>query len=478
MARTGNKIPIPPPMSSNSILIVDDEIDLLAGLKRLARSELDCEVHTASSAAQALDVLENVPCQLVLSDIRMPDMNGMELLERITARYHHIDIILMTAYGSIDQAVEALHKGASDFVTKPLQHGQLFHTIRKCFERQRLIAQNQDLTNRLEKQRLKKKFIGNSPALRKALSIMELVADSAVTVLITGESGTGKELAAQTIHQLSGRGTREMVAVNCAALPEAVLESELFGHRKGAFTGADRNHPGLFATADGSTLLLDEIGEMPMSLQAKLLRVLEENIIRPVGDTSSRKIDTRILAATNRDLGEAVRTELFVRICIFVLIEVTLQMPPLRDMADDIPLLTMHCINKFCNDSQRPAKTLSAQAMQIISQASWPGNVRQLQNVLKRAILLSPGKTIEPEDLDLPDSSCFCRNVDIETLSTMKYQQAKETLLEQFQTAYLEQLLKSNQGNVSEAARQGGLKRTSLQRLLKQHRIDADKYRS
>ncbi len=465
-------------MSRNSILIVDDEIDLLAGLKRLACSELDCEVHTASSAAQALKVLENIPCQLVLSDIRMPDMNGMELLERITGRYRNIDIILMTAYGSIDQAVEALHKGACDFVTKPLQHGQLFHTIRKCFERQRLIAQNQDLTSRLEKQRLKKKFIGSSPALRKALSIMELVADSAVTVLISGESGTGKELAAQTIHQLSGRGSREMVAVNCAALPEAVLESELFGHRKGAFTGADRNHPGLFATADGSTLLLDEIGEMPMPLQAKLLRVLEENTIRPVGDTSSRKIDTRILAATNRDLGEAVRTGTFREDLYFRINEVTLQMPPLRAMAEDIPLLAMHCIDKFCNGSRRQLKTLSVQAMQVISQAPWPGNVRQLQNVLKRAILLSPGETIEVEDLDLPDCTCLCRNVDIGTLSTMNYQQAKETLLEKFQLAYLEQLLKNNQGNISEAARQGGLKRTSLQRLLKQYRIDAAQYRS
>jgi DNA-binding NtrC family response regulator len=464
-------------MKENSILIVDDETDLLDGLKRLAGSELDCTVHTASSATEALQILKTTPCQLVLSDIRMPDMNGMELLEIISSQYRHIDIILMTAYGSIDQAVEALHKGASDFVTKPLQHDQLFHTIKKCLERQQLIAQNQDLTSRLRKQQLKNKFIGSSPALLKTLSVIELIADSTVTVLITGESGTGKELAAQTIHQLSGRGEKEMIAVNCAALPEAVLESELFGHRKGAFTGADRNHPGLFASADGSTLLLDEIGEMPMPLQAKLLRVLEENKIRPVGDTSSLKIDTRILAATNRDLLEAVRLGTFREDLYFRISEITLPMPPLRAMPEDIPLLAMHCVNQFCNASNRPAKAISAKAMQLICQAPWPGNVRQLQNVVKRAILLGPHQTIEPEDLDLPDSLCFCGNADIETLSTMEYQQAKEMFLEKFQTAYLNQLLKKSQGNISQAARKSGLQRTSLQRLLKQYRLNADQYR-
>ncbi len=465
-------------MMPKSILIVDDETDLLAGLKRLASSELDCEVHTASSASQALDILDNISCQLVLSDIRMPDMNGLELLEKITTHYPHIDIILMTAYGSIDQAVEALHKGACDFVTKPLQHGQLFHTIKRCLERQELIAQNQDLASRLRKQQLKKKFIGNSPALLKALSIMELVADSTVTVLITGESGTGKELAAQTIHHLSGRGSKEMIAVNCAALPESVLESELFGHRKGAFTGADRNHPGLFATANGSTLLLDEIGEMPMSLQAKLLRVLEENEIRPVGETTSLKIDVRVLAATNRDLVEAVRNGTFREDLYFRISEVPLPMPPLRSMVEDIPLLALQCIDQFCKDSNRPIKTISPKAMQVISQAPWPGNVRQLKNVLKRAVLLGPRQTIEPEDLDLPETDGFCGDADIKTLFSIDYQQAKESFLEKFRNAYLDQLLKTTKGNISQAARNSGLKRTSLQRLLKQYQIDADMYRT
>lgn len=465
-------------MMPKSILIVDDETDLLAGLKRLAVSELDCEVHTASSASQALDILDNIPCQLVLSDIRMPGMSGMELLENVTGKYPHIDIILMTAYGSIDQAVEALHRGASDFVTKPLQHGQLFHTIKRCLERQELIAQNQDLASRLRKQQFKKKIIGNSPALMKALSIMELVADSTVTVLITGESGTGKELAAQTIHHLSGRGPKELIAVNCAALPESVLESELFGHRKGAFTGADRNHPGLFATANGSTLLLDEIGEMPISLQAKLLRVLEENEIRPVGETTSLKIDVRVLAATNRDLLEAVRKGTFREDLYFRISEVTLPMPPLRSMSEDIPLLAMQCIDQFCKDSNRPLKTISPKAIQVISNAPWPGNVRQLQNVLKRAVLLGPRQTIEPEDLDLPESVNLCGDADIKTLFAMEYQQAKESFLEKFRNTYLDQLLKTTKGNISQAARKSGLKRTSLQRLLKQYQIDADRYRT
>jgi len=464
-------------MNKNSILIVDDEIDLLAGLKRLARSKLDCEILTASSAAQALSVLAEKPCQLVLSDIRMPDMSGLELLERINAMPQPIDTILMTAYGSIDQAVEALHKGATNFVTKPLQHNQLFHTIKQCLERQQLIIRNQALERRIREQQLQKQFIGNSQVLQKALTIIKQIADSAVTVLISGESGTGKELAAQTIHQLSGRGDREMIAVNCAALPESILESELFGHRKGAFTGADSRHDGLFAAADGSSLLLDEIGEMPLSLQAKLLRVLQEGVIRPLGETSSRHIDVRIIAATNCDLWQAVRQKKFREDLYFRISEITLPMPPLRSMVEDIPLLALHCISQFCKDSNKPEKTISVKAMQKLSTAPWPGNVRQLQNVIKRAILLGSRPIIEPEDIDLSGSNGFCGEVDIESLMTMTYQPAKEALLEKFQTSYLEHLLRRTEGNISQAARESGLKRQSLQRLLKQYHITIEQYR-
>ncbi len=465
-------------MITNKLLIVDDEIDLLSGLKRLVTSKLGCKVYIASSAKTALEILKEKRCQLVLSDIRMPDMDGMKLLETITGDYPQADVILMTAYGTIDQAVDALQKGACDFVTKPLQHKHLFHILSKCFERRQLIEKNLELQRAVKKHQLTRQFIGSSPALQKALSIMERVADSAVTVLITGESGTGKELAARTIHRLSGRNKKEMIAVNCAAIPEAVLESELFGHKKGAFTGADKDHPGLFAAAEGSTLFLDEIGEIPLAVQAKLLRVLQEREIRAIGDTATRKIDVRVLASTNCNLQVGVQEGTFRKDLYFRINEITLPMPPLRMMIDDIPLLSQKLVEQFCAELNRPQKMLSPDAMRVVCGASWPGNVRQLQNVLKRAILLGREDVIDPDDLDLGDGHSLCSDSDIENLIAMDYRSAKIEILRKFSTVYLSKLMSATAGNVSKAARECGLERQSLQHLLNKYGISAQSFRN
>jgi transcriptional regulator with GAF, ATPase, and Fis domain len=306
---------------------------------------------------------------------------------------------------------------------------------------------------------------------------MERVADSQVTVLITGESGTGKELAARTIHRLSSRGTRDMVAVNCAALPEAVLESELFGHCQGAFTGAERDYPGLFAAAHGSTLFLDEIGEMPLAIQAKLLRVLQEREIRPIGSTVSRKIDVRILASTNRDLKAAIRAGSFREDLYFRLGEITLSMPPLRAMREDIPLLLRHFLEIYSAEFRRPMKKISSAALRAACQASWPGNVRELQNAVKRAILLGQ-EEILPADLELSDDRCLCTDTDLDALAKLDYRTAKESILKKFSTAYFSRLLERNQGNVSATARDCGLERQSLQQLLKRYGISAKQFRN
>jgi transcriptional regulator with GAF, ATPase, and Fis domain len=296
-------------------------------------------------------------------------------------------------------------------------------------------------------------------------------------VLITGESGTGKELAARAVHRLSSRGNREMIAVNCPAVPESTLESELFGHRKGAFTGADRDHRGLFAAADGSSLFLDEIGALPLQLQTKLLRVLQEREIRPLGSNRTRKIDIRIIASTNRDLQKKMRNGEFREDLYFRLSEIPLSMPPLRTMTGDIPLLTAHFIDLYSRQLGRRRKDISPPALDLLCKAPWKGNVRQLQNTLKRGILLSQGEYIEPDDLDLEACEQICGETSLESLVAMDYRQAKDTVLQKFTTAYFSRLLQDNNGNISRTARQCGLERQSLQQLLRRFQISADDFR-
>lgn len=464
-------------MSSDTLLIVDDEKDLLVGLQRLGGNVLNCTIETADSASKALTLLSTLNIGLVLSDIRMPGMSGMALLDEITAHHPATDVILMTAYGTIDQAVTALQKGATDFVTKPLHYDQLFHTLNKCFERRHLITKNQELEWQL-KQRKRNCFIGTSPPLQQVLATITKLADLPVTVLITGESGTGKELAARTIHRSSNRAHNRMIGINCAALPESVLESELFGHKKGAFTGADKDYPGLFVAANQSTLFLDEIGEMALPLQARLLRVLQEREVRPIGDTDVRKIDTRVLASTNRNLEDMVARGEFREDLYFRLNEIPLTMPPLREMVEDIPFLVDHFLNNYCHDYDHAATSLSDKALELLCQAHWPGNIRQLQNVLKRVVLFGEETAIFSGELNRPDPIPLCSDSSLTELVRLDYKQAKQNVLSSFTNGYFSHLLHSTGGNISQAARLCGLERQSLQQLLKKYCISAEPFRN
>jgi DNA-binding NtrC family response regulator len=464
-------------LSSETILIVDDAVDLLHGLKRLVEPEIHCRVLVAESAARALDLLRDQSIDLVLSDIRMPDMDGMELLERIRALYPSVTIILMTAYGTVDQAVEGLKKGAYDFIGKPLDEPRLFQTLRNGLQHRRLVRKTESLEQKLREKELPLPFTGDSPALKKVLSTIQMVAPTDLSVLITGETGTGKDLAARTIHALSKRTRRTMVVVNCPAIPETLLESELFGHRKGAFTHASENKKGLVELAHGSSLFLDEIGDLPKPLQTKLLRVLQDGEVKPLGDNRVRKVDVRVISSTNRNLQEKIgegefREDLYYRLNV-----VAIRMPSLREMRDDIPLIAIDFLNHFVKKAGLTPRSLSPEAIRVLQEAPWKGNVRQLQNVVKQAATLTRGETIEPAALAMEALGTPCLDGQIKTLCDLNYRSAREEVLKRFTTEYLTAQLSLTRGNVSAAALRCGLERQSVQHLMRKYGISSEVFR-
>lgn len=455
-----------------SLLIIDDEPDLLLGLKRLLQPYFQhMQVLTAESPQTALELMEKEVVTVVLSDIRMPGMDGMALLQKLKDKASPPAVVLMTAYGTIDLAIEALKQGAYDFLTKPLDEDRLVHTLKKALERQQLLEKTSLLEKELHQQRVADTFIGTSPALKKAIDKLFIAAGTDVPVLITGESGTGKELAARALHAWSNRSAHEFVAVNCAAMPSELLESELFGHKKGAFTHATADKKGLFEIADKGTLFLDEIGDMPLILQAKLLRVLQEGEIRPIGDSRTRKVNVRVIAATNKPIKNMVEREEFRQDLFFRLNVIEIRMPALREMPEDIPILAQHFLQQFLKEMGMPSKNFSKEALRQLSAWHWPGNVRELQNSVKRAAIFSAEDTILPDDLQIPArGGCACG--DLNGLVTMQYHEAKETVMRTFTTQYLTHILRSTNCNITLAAKRCGLERQSLQQLIRRYGIN------
>ena len=384
------------------VLIVDDEkpfADMLQAL--LTRAHYD--VTTVNDGEAGLASLEEDRFDLVLCDIKMPRMNGLEFLDAMAERGLAATVISMSAFGTIDLALEALRRGAYDYISKPFKRDEVILTLRKAEERQKLrteVAQLRDQVARLSALETgDRPLIGQSEPMRRLKGMMAKIAGVPTTVLITGESGTGKELVARAIHQASPRSEAPFVPVNCGAIPETLLESELFGHVKGAFTDARTDKPGMFVEADGGTLLLDEAGELPLALQVKLLRILQEGEVRPVGASKSRKVDVRILAATHRDLTEDVADGRFREDLYYRLAVLPLHVPPLRERASDIPALCDHILGRISERLDRPKSDIDSEAMPIILGYPWPGNVRELENTLERAVVLSDGRTIHAHDL-------------------------------------------------------------------------------
>jgi two-component system NtrC family response regulator len=381
------------------ILIVDDEKNYLLVLSALLTGE-GYEVDTAPSGARALTLLEEEEPDLVITDMRMPRMSGVELIKELKQNHADLPVIVMTAFGTVENAVEAMKAGAVDYITKPFENQELLLTVERALKMRRLMTQNQLLREELKKGKGFEEIIGESRAMREVFELVGKVATTRATVLLTGESGTGKELIARAIHNRSPRANESFIPVNCMALTETLLESELFGHEKGSFTGAVGRRKGRFELADKGTLFLDEVGEIAPSLQVKLLRVLQERTFERVGGGQSIKVDVRIVAATNRDLSQAVKDGAFREDLFYRLNVVHIELPPLRDRMEDLPALVAHFIAKYATEMGRQAPKVSPDAMRAMYEHAWPGNVRELENALERAVILA-GDEIRPTDLPL-----------------------------------------------------------------------------
>ncbi|HEV7670774.1 MAG TPA: sigma-54 dependent transcriptional regulator [Thermoanaerobaculia bacterium] len=386
-------------ISTNArLLVVDDEPSMLDMLTLLFADE-GYQVETARSTEEARRVLSQGGLDLVLCDIMMPDGNGLDLLREIKTSNPNAPVIMMTAYTSTKSAIDAMKLGAFDYISKPFDVDELKIIVQKALERAELVDENVYLRKELEKKYTFNNIIGRSPRMQAIFSLIERIARTASTVLIQGESGTGKELIARAIHYASPRAANRILAINCGALPETLLESELFGHERGAFTGAVREKKGLFQEANRGTLFLDEIGEMSLTMQVKLLRALQERKIRKVGGNAEESIDVRVIAATNQNLEERIakgdfREDLFYRINV-----IPIQLPPLRQRREDIPLLVDFFLQKYCSEMNLSPRQISIDAMRMLEGYDWPGNVRELENMIERTLALAHSETITTKDM-------------------------------------------------------------------------------
>ncbi|RME72969.1 MAG: sigma-54-dependent Fis family transcriptional regulator [Verrucomicrobia bacterium] len=381
-----------------TVLIVDDEKHTREGLRQAL--EDDYEIYLAQNADEAFNLLDAEQFDVVITDLRMPGKSGMKVIDKALAAPNKAVVIMLTAYGSVESAVEAMKRGATDFLTKPVNLEKLEILIQRALRSRNLESENRDLHQRLDRKFNLEGIVGNSPALEKVIERVRLVAPSKATVLIEGETGTGKELIAQAIHQASNRSKGPFVAVHCAALPANLLESELFGHERGAFTGATERRIGRFEMADGGTLFLDEIGEINLSTQVKLLRFLEQRTFERIGSSKPITVDVRLVAATNRDLAAMVREGTFREDLYFRLNVVQITMPPLRERKEDIPLLLNHFVNLFAKENGLEPPVFEPGAMKCLMAYPWPGNIRELRNFAENAVVLHRGGRIREYDLD------------------------------------------------------------------------------
>jgi two-component system response regulator HydG len=379
-----------------TLLVVDDEASNLESLERIFARE-GLAVLTAKDGKDALEIVRKRRVDVVLTDLMMPGISGVDVLKAVKQLSPETETVVMTAYGTVEAAVEAMREGAYDFVTKPLKRAHVVRVVAKALEKQSLIVENRTLKAQLEATR-RRTIVGQSLALRRTFEVVQQAAPSMATVLLLGESGTGKELLARQIHESSPRAARPFVPVNCAAIPEGILEGELFGYEKGAFTGAVQRRDGRFALADGGTLFLDEIGEIPLSVQVKLLRVLQEGEVERLGG-KSQKIDIRLVAATNKDLRRAVGEGRFREDLYYRLNVIAVNVPPLRDRRDDVPLLVDHFLARFREKNGKAVSGCTRAALDVLVEYEWPGNVRELENAIERAVVLTKSTVIDVEDL-------------------------------------------------------------------------------
>ena len=447
------------------VLIVDDEKNTREGLERALRRHV--EVELAESGEAALALLDERPVDIVLSDIRMPGMDGIALMQRVLARNPQPTVILLTAYGSVPQAVEAMRLGAFDFLTKPVNLDHLEITLQRALRSRRVETENRSLREQINKKYSLDHIVGNSRAMEEVFDMVQQVAPARTTVLIEGESGTGKELIARAVHQLSPRQHGPFVAVHCAGFNENLLESELFGHEKGAFTGAQSQRKGRFELADGGTLFLDEIGEIDRSTQVKILRVLEERSFERVGGSETVEVDVRLVAATNKTLRDMVDEGAFREDLFFRLNVVRVRLPPLRQRGEDVPLLVNHFLGVFVEENGKPLDGVTPEAMDALCAYDWPGNIRELRNVVERMVVLARGDKLTLRDVppDLkPGRAGRAGGGGLDTAVTM----------DDAEKQMIVQALETNGGNRTKAAEQLGISRRTLHRKLNEYGLRSE----
>lgn len=447
-----------------TVLLIDDERGTREVLAKFMK--LDYNVTIAEDGEVGLNLLERNDYDLVLTDIRMPLADGFDILAKAMAKANPPPCIMFTAYGSIETAVDAMRKGAFDFVTKPVNFDQLELVMKKALESKRIKEENIELKKRLDDKFGLPSIIGNSLPMRHVIDTVKQVAPTRATVLIEGESGTGKELIAQAIHQLSGR-TGKFVAVHCAALPETLLESELFGHEKGAFTGAVEMRKGRFELAEGGTLFLDEIGEIPLSIQVKLLRVLESRTFERVGGTDTIHANVRVVAATNRDLEKMVAQGTFREDLFYRLNVVAVLLPPLRERSEDIPVLVQHFIQQFAGENGKNGMTIDERAMAALMSYQWHGNIRELRNCIESMVVLC-----RTQELTVDNVPANIREHSSPGITRTLLESGEGCTLERNEKLLIERALNECNGNRSHAAEKLGISRRTLQRKLKLYNIE------
>lgn len=451
---------------AKSVLIVDDEQSIIQSLEGILRDE-GFDVESAYNGPEALEKIERDVPDLVLLDIWMPEMDGLDALVKIKEAYPHLQVVMMSGHGTIETAVKATKLGAYDFIEKPLSLEKVLLTINNALERYRL---EEEISLLKERDRDKYRITGNSEAVGHLKEQIRIVAPTNAWVLISGENGTGKELVAHTIHRMSKRGHKPMVEVNCAAIPEELIESELFGHEKGAFTGAIQSRKGRFEIANGGTIFLDEIGDLSPTTQIKLLRVLQEREFERVGGNETIRVNVRVITATNRNLEEQMasnefREDLYYRLNVF-----PIPLPPLRDRKSDILLLADHFIEKYANENHVAVRRISTPAIDLLMSYHWPGNVRELENCIERAVLLSVDEVIHSHHL--PPSLQSAESTNTEFHGTL------EESLDNLEREILLDALKSTRGNMAKAARLLGITERIMGLRVKKHDIDARQFRT
>jgi len=446
------------------ILIVDDELSIIEVLKSLLSRE-GHSVMTSSDGKSALRNLKENVFDLLITDIRMPEIDGITLLQQARELQSHLAVIVITAYAKVDNAVEAMKNGAFDYVTKPFKFDEILLTVQRALTYEQTLAENEVLKSSLDTHFHFNCFVGDSEPMRKVYKLIEKVARTDSTVLITGESGTGKELVAKSLHSASSRFEQPFITINCAAMPESLLESELFGYRKGAFTGANTNKKGLFEAANKGTIFLDEIGSIPMNMQMKLLRVLQEKEIRQVGGTEDIKIDVRVVAATNENLAKKIKEQTFREDLFYRLSVIPIELPPLAERKEDIPQLVNYFIGQYNKDNVRQIE-ISTQAIKLLIKHTWPGNVRELENTIKRAATLCDNSRIEVADLPGLDNETDEASHQTQDDGAIEERLSLKNYMKNVEISYLNAVIEECNGDKELAAEKLGVSLATLYRKI------------